>query len=175
MFAMLLWVCPHSNPRSLVCYAPIELRGQIGSSAWYFGTQSSSFDISFYDLEFLFLVLCTQVKIYDIAWIQELKQEQFHGFFYILYACAVQFSSILYTDSACWIFTILKTVIIRTYKEKTCNILKRCKRSCDGFLSRRQPSFHLVVTVVLWMMTKVRWAPLPITNLAGSTPAWPWY
>ena len=67
MFVMLLWVCIHtgqaeklawprweSNQRPLGHQSnalPTELRGQVGSSWWYFGTESSSFDISvFYDM-----------------------------------------------------------------------------------------------------------------------------
>ncbi len=45
------WPRWESNPRPLVCQSnalPTELRGQVGSSVWYFGTQSSSFDISMF-------------------------------------------------------------------------------------------------------------------------------
>ena len=62
MLVMLLWVyihtagklekyaCPRweSNLRPLEYQPnalPTELRGQVGSSMWYFGTESSSFDI----------------------------------------------------------------------------------------------------------------------------------
>ncbi len=47
----------------LVNALPTKLRGQVGSSVWYFRTQSSSFDISkfsWYKCD----ILCTQVKAY---------------------------------------------------------------------------------------------------------------
>jgi hypothetical protein len=40
---MLLWVYIH-NGRALPNALPTELRGQVGSSKWYFGPESSSFD-----------------------------------------------------------------------------------------------------------------------------------
>jgi hypothetical protein len=48
---MLLWVYIHTGQarktyQAAVGIEPTELRGQVGSSMWYFGTESSSFDIN---------------------------------------------------------------------------------------------------------------------------------
>jgi hypothetical protein len=46
------------------CSIPTEIRGQVGSSGWYFGTEFSTFDISMFLRSWIFcswtLVLCTR-------------------------------------------------------------------------------------------------------------------
>jgi hypothetical protein len=76
VFVMLLWVCRHraswkvclttvrgSRSRDL-WFAIVYLRGQVGSSGWYFGAQFNSFDISVFLRSWIFCFWC-----YTLRWV----------------------------------------------------------------------------------------------------------